>query len=51
MRVEIEEAADRLDELVDAIESGRVAEIVLTRDGAPAVRLIGPRERDAPAAG
>lgn len=43
MQIDISEAAERLDELVDFVEAG--GEVVLLLDGRPAGRLI-PFERD-----
>jgi len=40
MRVEVEDAAERLEELVEELESGRAAAVVLTRNGEPAALLL-----------
>lgn len=38
--VNMHEAKSRLSQLVDAVESGREAEIVIARNGKPAARLV-----------
>ena len=48
--VNMHEAKSRLSQLVEAVESGREAEIVIARNGKPAARLvpIGPLAPDKP---
>lgn len=38
--VNMHEAKSRLSQLVDAVESGREAEIIIARNGKPAARLV-----------
>jgi prevent-host-death family protein len=38
--VNIHEAKTRLSQLIEAVESGREAEIIIARNGKPAVRLV-----------
>ena len=40
MRIEVRDAADRLEELSDALHSGAIAEIILTKDDVPVARLL-----------
>lgn len=40
MTVDIQEAKITWSQLVDAVESGRELEIVITRNGKPATRLV-----------
>ena len=40
VEIEIEAAADVLEELMDALSNGTITEVVFTRNGKPAARLV-----------
>lgn len=46
--IDVDAAAERLEELAEALRSGEVAEIILTKGGVPAARLLPVLEQSRP---